>query len=160
MKRDTIAIAVAAALGLGLLATGSLQAYGPGWGPGGGMMHPAGYGRGAGPGPCARGAVQDLGAVKSTLGITADQASAWQGYVDAVRERAATRAARREALAEAVQQGGLGPQERLDLRARFMEDRLAVHQAYADAVRALYGVLTPEQQAAADRLLPHGRRLF
>ena len=165
MKRTTTAIAVAAALGLGLLAAGSLQAYGPGGGRGAGMMmHPAavagyGPGQGLGRGPCGAGAIRDLVAVKTTLGIAADQESAWQQYVDAVDTRRAMRAEHRREIAETARESRLTPPERLDLRARFMEDRLEVQQTYADAVKALYSVLTPEQQARANRVLRHGRML-
>lgn len=138
MKRGTkIAIGVGAALSLGLAAVAGAQpgGYGPGWGTGGGMGMGMGHGMmGGGPGMMGMGPEmmgaqgygieERLAAQKSALKITPDQESAWQAYAKVVKTQA-------------------------DLNAKLVKERFEGFEAVNTASKNLYGVLTPEQRAAA-----------
>src|SRR5665647_295578 len=111
MKRITkIAIAVGAALTLGLgaaavsaqpfgygMGPGMMGGYSQGYGPGYGMSwsggHMGGYGPGYGMGPQAMfnaylgNADEGLAALKSELGITAKQDSAWQAFTKNAKQQ-------------------------------------------------------------------------
>jgi hypothetical protein len=178
MRNGTkIALAVGAALSLGLAAA-ELSAhptgmggggYGPGsgmhgfgmgygMGPGAGMgsdmhgydmgsgMH--GYGMGLGARPEA--AENRLAGLKSELGITANQETAWQAFVANANKQAESRQAwfakRREA-----QTAGTAP-ELLAQRAEIAKQRQVELESTTVALKNLYAVLTPEQKAVADRV--------
>lgn len=167
MKSATkTALAIAAALTLGLSAV-AVNAHPYGYGPGGGMgrgMGPGygmqghgmgpGYGmrgRGMGPGAGAfPGAAEErLTALKSELGITAGQESAWQAIVNNAKQHAENRQAwfakQRDArVADSAP-------ERLAQRTEIMKQRLTEMETSASALKNLYAVLTPEQKAIADR---------
>ena len=74
---------------------GMMGGYGPGYGMGPGMM--GGYGPGYGMGPGMMGAWgnadESLAALKTELGITAKQDSAWQAYADNAKKQQETRQA-------------------------------------------------------------------
>jgi len=167
MKRSTkrIAVGLASLLGVALVATPLASAYGP-WGgdcpryergggfggPGGGpggMQRP--YGRGMGPGGM-RGPGTMMGSrlvlLKERLQITADQEPAWAAFEAAVSSKMEQRMARRDA----------GRPSTVEERVARIRDRTATGLAVADAMEALYGVLTPEQQAVADQYALMGPR--
>jgi LTXXQ motif family protein len=174
MKRTTkIALAVGAALSLGLgVAAVSAHPYGMGWdsgygaGPGYGMgygMHgygPQGYGmgpgwgmRGYGTGPQgmfgAGTAEERLAGLKSELGITAQQDTAWQAFVKSAKERDESRQAWFTKMREARAAGTLP--ELLAQQDEVFKQHQAERQAAASALKSLYAALTPEQKAIADQ---------
>lgn len=177
MKRTTkIAVAVGAALSLGLAAavvsahpTGmgwggdwgggpgyGMHGYGMGYGMGPGYgMH--GYGMGYGMGPRgmfygdAGDAEQGLAGLKSELGISAKQESAWQAFIDNAKQQEKNREAWFAKLRQA-RSAGTTP-DRLAQQAEFMKQRQSDLANNAAALKDLYAALTPEQQAIADQRL-------
>ena len=161
-----IAFAIAAALSIGLGAV-VVNAHAHGYGPGGGMgwgmgpgngmhgygmgpgygMHGYGMGPRAGANPAA--AEERLAALKSELGITANQESAWQAIVNNAKQQVENRQAWFAKLREA-QPAGSAP-ERLAQRTEIMKQRLTEMQAHTAALKNLYAVLTPEQKLIADK---------
>lgn len=167
MKRTTkqfLGIAAASALAIGLANGVFAHGYGPGSGPGWGGHHGmmggnsgmmGGYsgmqGPYGGPGwmhggyPAAYNQ-QDLDQLKTTLGITDKQESAWNVYVDAVKGKAELQNAHREAWAGS---DVVTPEQRLGFR----QEGLAQRQKLVSATQDLYAVLTPAQKASATDLL-------
>ena len=173
-KVSKIALAVGAALSLGLVAA-ELSAhptgpgsggYGPGYGmhgygmgPGAGMGYGMGPGAGMGYGMHGHGmgfggypgtAEERLAGLKSELGITAKQESAWQAFANSVKKRDESRQAWFEKMREARIAGSLP--ERLAQRDEMFKQHQAERQATTSALKELYGALTPEQKTAADQL--------
>lgn len=162
-KGSKIALAVGAALSLGLVAA-ELSAHPTGYGPGYGMH---GYGMGYGMGPGAGmgygmhgygmgfggfpgTAEERLAGLKSELGITAKQEPAWQAFVTTAKQRDESRQAWFEKMREARISGSLP--ERLAQRDEMLKQHEAERQATTSALKELYGVLTPEQKSVADQL--------
>jgi len=167
MRKGTkIAVAVGAALSLGLAAAG-LSAQPSGMGPGmmgPGMMGPGmmgGYGMGPGAGmgygmpghgmgyggyPGA--AEERLAGLKAEFGITAQQEPAWQAFVKSVKQREEAREAWFAKQREAQPAASLP--ERLAQRDEFFRQQQAERQASTAALKALYAALSPEQKAIAD----------
>ncbi|MGB5082956.1 MAG: Spy/CpxP family protein refolding chaperone [Burkholderiales bacterium] len=177
MKRTTkIALAVGTALSLGL-GVAAVNAHPDGWGggygagPGYGMgygmhgygMH--GYGPGQGPqgmGPGMHGygmgpqgtfdagsAEERLAGLKTELGITAEQETAWQAFVKSAKQRDESRQAWFAKMREARAAGSLP--ERLAQRDEMFKQHQAERQATTSALKDLYAALTPEQKAIADQ---------
>lgn len=165
MKPATkIALTIAAALSLGMsAAVVNAHPNGPGAGMGWGMgpgygMHGHGMGpgqgmRGQGMGPgggAFPGAVEErLAALKSELGITAAQESAWQALVNNAKQHAENRQAWFAKMREA-RTADSAP-ERLAQRTEIMKQRLAEMETNAAALKNLYAVLSPEQKLIADK---------
>jgi len=170
MRNTTkIALAVGAALTLGLAAAG-LSAhpgggYGPGYGmgyggmgygmhgygPGAGMgygMHGYGPGYGMGYGAYPGAAGERLEGLKAELGITAKQEPAWQAFVKSVKQREESRQAWFAKRFEAQPAESLP--ERLAQRDEFFKQQQAERQASTAALKDLYAALSPEQKALAD----------
>lgn len=132
---------------------GYSQGYGPGHGMGPGMM--GGYGPGYGMGPQAMfdahsgNADEGLAALKSELGITAKQDSAWQAFANNAKQQNENRQAWFAKMHEA-RSAGSAP-EALAQQTEFMKQRQAEMEAYAAALKNLYATLTPEQKAIADQ---------
>lgn len=153
----------------GAMMGGYSQGYGPGYGMGGGMMggygprngmgwgggHMGGYGPGYGMGPQAMfnaysgNADAGLAALKSELGITAKQDSAWQAFAKNAKQQNESRQAWFAKMQEA-RSAGSAP-EALAQQTEFMKQRQAEMQADAAALKNLYATLTPEQKAIADQ---------
>ena len=168
-KGSKIALAVAAALSLGLVAAElSAQPFGMGWGGygmgpgmmGAGMMGGYGMGPGAGMGYGMHGygmgfggypgtAEERLAGLKSELGITAKQEAAWQAFVNSAKQRDESRAAWFAKMREARIAGSLP--ERLAQRDELFKQHQAERQATTSALKELYGALTPEQKTVADQ---------
>ncbi|KRT54379.1 Spy/CpxP family protein refolding chaperone [endosymbiont of Ridgeia piscesae] len=161
MKQTTkqfLGIAAASVLVIGLVnGVFAHGGYGPGFGPGWGGHHgmmggPGGmYGPGAGPGWMMDGdpvayADQQLIGLRSTLGITADQESAWNAYTEAVKGKAGLMASHRQSM---FGSGSIAPEQRFT----FHQQGLEQMQKVTTASRDLYSVLTPEQQARAGNLI-------
>ena len=169
MKRATkIVIAVGTALSLGLAAAavgarpsgygagwggGHMGGYGQGYGMGPGMM--GGYGPGYGMGPQGMynaypgTAEERLTGLKSELGITADQDTAWQAFVKNAKQQNENRQAWFAKMHEARSAGSLP--ELLAQQTEFMKQRQAEMEANAAALKDLYATLTPEQKTIADQ---------
>lgn len=170
MRKNTkIALAVGAALSLGLAAA-ELTAHpsdmgwgGYGMGPGAGMgygMHGYGMGPGAGMGYGMHGYGMGFGAnpeaaeyrldgLKAELGITAQQEPAWQAFVKSVKQREESRSAWFAKQREAQVAGSLP--ERLAQRDEFFKQQQAERQASTAALKEFYAALSPEQKAIADQ---------
>lgn len=177
-KGSKIALAVAAALSLGLAAA-ELSAhptgegwggYGPGYGmhgygmgygmgPGAGMGYGMGPGAGMGYGMHGYGmgfggypgtAEERLAGLKSELGITAKQEPAWQAFVKSAKQRDESRQAWFAKMREARAASSLP--ERLAQRDELFKQHQAERQAATSALKDLYAALTPEQKSVADEL--------
>jgi len=167
MKRITkIAVAVGTALTLGLGAAavsaqafsygmggGMMGGYGQGYGMRAGMMGDSGPGYGMGPqamfNAYSGNADEGLAALKSELGITAKQDSAWRAFANNARQQNENRQAWFAKMQEA-RSAGSAP-EALAQQTEFMKQRQAEMAANASALKNLYATLTPEQKAIADQ---------
>lgn len=117
-----------------------------------------GMGQGAGRGmmmggPATMGAMIDgrLAYLKTELGITAEQAAAWDGYAAAVKARVGTMQEMHRSMAAAMQ-SGTAP-ARMDARIKGMEAMVEAMKAVKPAMEKLYTALTDEQKKAADQLI-------
>ncbi|EGW54149.1 Spy/CpxP family protein refolding chaperone [Candidatus Endoriftia persephonae] len=144
MKQTTkqfLGVAAASVLVIGLVnGVFAHGGYGPGFGPGWGGHHGM-----MGGGPVAY-ADQQLIGLRSTLGITADQESAWNAYTEAVKGKAGLMASHRQSM---FGSGSIAPEQRFTFRQQGLEQM----QKVTTASRDLYSVLTPEQQARAGNLI-------
>lgn len=153
MKQSTnnvVGLVVMSALALGV-ATAVFAAGSPGVGgyPGyPGMM--GGPGMMAGPGMMGTPAdtAKRLDTVKTELGITPAQDSAWNAYEQAVVSQSALMNAHRQTMWN----GSVPPSP--DRRAAMHQEGFATMQQGLKASQDLYQVLTPQQQAKANTLLP------
>jgi Spy/CpxP family protein refolding chaperone len=130
---------------------GMMGGYGPGYG--GGRM--GGYGPGYGMGPqaffgaCAVDADEGLAGLKTELGITSKQESAWQAFVKNATQQNENRKASFDKMQKA-KSAGSAP-EVLAQQAEIMKQRQAEMEANAAALKNLYATLTPEQKVIADQ---------
>lgn len=139
---------------------GIMNGYGPGKGMGPGAM--GGYGPGNGMGPQAMfntySGKSDAGlaALKSDLGITAEQDSAWQAFAGNAKRQNESRQARYDKMRE-LRSAGSAPEMRAQ-QTELMQQRQVELEANAAALNDLYTTLTPKQKAIADqRLGGYGR---
>jgi protein CpxP len=151
-----------------LAASGSFvyaqQEKGPGQGGGrgemqhgtrGGHMH-GHHGKWSNPKAAVEG---HLAALKVELKITPNQETAWQAFANKTRERTDAMIARHaQRTAQAPAATNLTAPERLAQRTERMKQRVAGMEARTVAVKDLYGVLTPEQKAIADKQFSRGGR--
>jgi Spy/CpxP family protein refolding chaperone len=86
---------------------------------------------------------QRLDELKTRLGITTDQETAWNGFADALAARTGIHQAHRQAMFE---NAPVSPEQRL----AFHQQGFTQMKKIADARHDLYTVLTPEQQARLD----------
>jgi len=137
--------------GYGMHGYGMGPGYGPG--PGYGGMHGYGMGYGAGPqgmhGAYPGSADEGLAGLKVELGIDAKQESAWQAYVDSVKQQEKDKQAWFAKMRDA-RAAGSAP-ELLAQQTEVMKQRQAELEAASTALKTLYAVLTPEQKAIADQ---------
>jgi hypothetical protein len=122
----------------GMMGSGMQGMMGQGMGPG--MM--------MGSGPMMEGRLAYL---KAELAITDAQASAWDGYANAVRARHKAMQDVHADMLKAMQSGSA--LERMDARIKAMETMVESLKALKPATVALYAVLTDEQKKKADQLL-------
>ena len=92
--------------------------------------------------------------LRAELGITEDQADAWDSYAEALRTHAESMPAMHEARIEAMQEGTAI--ERLQARIDSMEAMVEVMKGLQQPAEALYEALDEEQQALADQLIGCG----
>lgn len=142
----TLSKVVLAAIGLSLAAAVAAQ-------PGGGYrmgMGPEG-GKGA---ACDRAGKADIGTrletLKSELKLTPQQTGAWDAFEKTARAQWETMAQARGQF-HSIED----PNERMDARVKFMEQRVEGMKAVAAARKELYNTLTPEQKEVADRYWQH-----
>ena len=132
---------------------------GPGGAGGRGMMGQGqregqrGHGRWSNPAAAVEG---HLAALKVELKITPDQEQAWQAFTAKAKQQADTMIARRTQMVAQATAANLTAPERLAQRTANMKQGLASMESMTAAVTDLYGVLTPEQKALADKQLSHG----
>jgi len=88
-----------------------------------------------------------LSYMKTQLKITTDQESAWQAFATAAKQQAAGMQALHTQMWDTT---GIAP-DRMALHAQAMQQCATSMAAMTDAFKALYAVLTPEQQAIADQ---------
>ena len=134
---------------------GMMGGYGPGYGMGWGGGHMGGYGPGYGMGPQAMfnaysgNADESLAVLKSDLGITAKQDSAWQAFAKNAKQQNENRQAWFAKMQEA--RSASSAPEALAQQTEFMKQRQAEMEANTSALKNLYATLTPEQKAIADQ---------
>jgi len=92
-----------------------------------------------------------LAYLKADLGITDDQASAWEGYATAVRAQRIAMESMHDDMMKTMGSGSA--LDRMDARIKAMEAMMEGLKALKPATEALYAVLTDEQKAKADQLL-------
>ena len=103
-----------------------------------------------------------LSDLKTELGITAAQETAWLAYTAVVQQQAEQRQALRAQMQASMQDPqAVAPADRAAHReamAKVRDEHLAARSA---ALKDLYAVLTPEQKAVADQRLrgPYGQRM-
>ena len=90
-----------------------------------------------------------LAALKSDLGITAKQDSAWQAFTRNAKQQNENRQAWFARMQQA-RSAGSAP-DLLAQQAEFMKQRQGEMEANASALKNLYATLTPEQKAIADQ---------
>ena len=148
MKRNhTVIAGVVAGIALAVAAVTYAQPFGgmgQGYGPGMGMG--PGHRAMAGVDPAAM-ADAHLSDLKAQLKITTGQEAAWQTFAAQAKAQAASM----QAMRAQMQQGTGTAPERMAQRAAAMQQRAAGMTAMTNAFSALYGILTPEQQAIADQ---------
>lgn len=141
---------------------GHMGGYGPGYGMGPGMMggygpgygmHGGGMGYGMGPqamfNAYSGNADAGLAALKSELGITAEQDPAWQAFAKNAQQQHENRQAWFAKMHEA-RDAGSAP-ELLAQRAELMKQHQAEMENNVAALKDLYATLTPEQKVIADQ---------
>jgi Spy/CpxP family protein refolding chaperone len=89
-----------------------------------------------------------LDQIKGELGITPAQDNAWKAYAQAVANQSALMSAHRQTMTN----GPMPPSP--DQQAAMHQEGAAMMQQRVMAAEDLYQVLTPEQQAKANTLLP------
>ena len=165
LNNRILSIATASALVVGVTtAVFAHGGFGPGFGSGsaghpgmmggpGGMHRPGGASGWMMSGDPSASAEQQLTGQKITLGITSDQASAWDAYAEAVRGKATLMSTHRQTMFGSA---AIAPEQRF----AFHQQGLEQMQKVVIASRDLYGVLTPDQQARAGNLvgMRHGPR--
>ena len=157
MRRRNLMIAAALVLGTGALGTAVAQGHGHDGGMGmrGGMMGgmgPGGMGgmmKGRGMMDPAARAEQRLARLKAEIKPTEKQEPLWQTFAEKSKAEA-------NKAADSMRQrmGDDKPMtapERLAQMQAGMKERLASMEAVNESFNKLYGALTPEQKAAADR---------
>ena len=102
---------------------------------------------------CKMGAVVEgrLAYLKGELDITDDQATAWEGYVSAVKARVELMKGMHESMSETMQKGHR--ERAMDARIAGMEAMLEAMKVLKPATEALFAVLSDEQRKVADELI-------
>lgn len=139
---------------------------GPGYGRGPGNGMGPGYGRGAGygmgPGGMTFGSIEAVSermeALKSALGITAEQQTAWQGFADSAKVQVENHKAWFDMMHES--KSVLTAPDWFAQRDAAMKQHEADREAATAALKSLYGVLTAEQRATLDQQLVAGGQRY
>jgi Spy/CpxP family protein refolding chaperone len=99
-----------------------------------------------------------LAALKAELRITPAQEAAWQTFATKARQQAEARIAQRTQRVAHKTAATLTAPEFMAQRTARMKQGLASMETMTAAVTELYGVLTPEQKALADKQFARGQR--
>jgi hypothetical protein len=99
-----------------------------------------------------------LAALKVELKITPAQDPAWQTFATKARQQAEARIAQRAQRSAQKPAGNVTAPEFMAQRTARMKQGLASMETMTAAVTELYGVLTPEQKALADKQFARGPR--
>lgn len=134
-------------MGMGMMWPGMQNMMGQGMG----MMGQMGPGMMMGPGPMMEGRLAYL---KAELGITPEQAAAWDGYVSAVKARGDAMQSMHTTMMQAMQSGTA--MERMQAHTTAMQSMMETMNTLKPATEALYKVLSPDQKKKADMLLGMG----
>jgi len=154
-------IVAIASLGVASAAYSQAPAPGTGMGPMGGMYPPQGMPGAAGPGAHFDPAAMldgRMAYVKSALKITSAQEGYWDAYSAKVKEQAQ---AMKAARTTAAQNAPLAAPDRIAKQLAAMQQTLDnMNSNVLPAMRNLYGSLTAEQKAVADKILGKPGRGF
>lgn len=101
--------------------------------------------------PVAR-AHKHLSELNAKLKLTTDQQPAWQTFSDQVNDQAKNMAAMQDKMKNKAQAMPKTAPERMSTMADMMKERAQDMAKMADAVKTFYAILTPEQQAAFDKM--------
>ena len=124
-----------------------MMGRGMGFGPQGMMGRGMGFGpRGMMQGAGINYSDEELNEIKSKIGITSEQESAWNDYVNAIKSRATLMQAHQEIRAN-------NSQTFFKEHETFQKQGLAQMQQVSSATSALTEILTPEQQKLAGNLI-------
>jgi LTXXQ motif family protein len=153
--------------------TNSGYGSGPGGMMGPGMMRGPYGGGGRGPGMIGHGpgypmchggppltaaeTTQLLAEVKSHAGITDAQAGAWKSFADIVNAQAKARQEYLQAMQQLWNSPIRSALEVQEQHAKLKKQRLADQEAYTQALKDLYGMLTDQQKLRADAVLSRRR---
>ncbi len=152
-------LGIVAATGLGLASAAALSAPWGGHGDGdcGGRGHHRGHHSAE---ERAEHMQERMEALKSKLGIRAEQEAAWDAFTAAQQAQMAAMAENHKVRkGQREESADVSLPERLDNRTAFMEARMAGMKLVAQTMKDLYAVLDDEQKAIADEFMEHrGRR--
>lgn len=101
--------------------------------------------------PVAR-AQKHLGELKAKLNLTTDQQSAWRTFSDQVNDQAKNMASMRDKMMDNAKPTAKTAPEHMARMADMMKDGAQNMAKMAAAVKTFYDTLTPEQQAAFDKM--------
>lgn len=101
--------------------------------------------------PVAR-ANKHLTELKAKINPTADQLPAWQAFSDHVKDQAGKMMSMRDMMKNNALPMAKSAPEQMARMADIMKERSESMAGMADAVKRFYAVLTPEQQAAFDKM--------
>lgn len=101
-------------------------------------------------------ATKHLRELKARLNLTNDQQPAWQTFSDQVNDQAKSMASMRDKMRGKAQNVPMtlpmSTPEQMAKMAEMMKDRAQDMAKMADIVKTFYATLTPEQQAAFDKM--------
>jgi len=97
-------------------------------------------------------ATKHLRELKARLNLTNDQQPAWQTFSDQVNDQAKSMASMQDKMRGKVQNVPMSTPEQMAKMAEMMKDRAQDMAKMADIVKTFYATLTPEQQAAFDKM--------
>lgn len=142
-------------MGMGMMGPGMQGMMGPGM-MGNMPMGMGPMGMGMGPGMMMGGPMMEgrLAYLKAELGITPEQAAAWDGYVSAAKARGDAMQSMHTTMMQAMQSGTA--MERMNAHPTAMQSMVESMNALKPATETLYKVLSPDQKKKADMLLGMG----
>lgn len=142
-------------MGMGMMGPGMQGMMGPGM-MGNMPMGLGPMGMGMGPGMMMGGPMMEgrLAYLKAELGITPEQAAAWDGYVSAAKARGDAMQSMHTTMMQAMQSGTA--MERMNAHTTAMQSMVESMNALKPATETLYKVLSPDQKKKADMLLGMG----
>lgn len=101
--------------------------------------------------PVAR-AQKKLSELESSLKLTNEQQPAWKKFSAEVNKQAQNMASRKNAMMNEKSDMTMDAPDRISMMADMMKERAQTMAAMADAVKAFYAELTPEQKGTFDKM--------